>query len=69
MKKRKVKNWKRKVNKVGKEERLMEDQKDKERRKEKKRSERERGLSRLKNYLHSYTTVVPICNKLLTVYK
>ena len=47
----------------------MEDQKDKERRKEKKRSEQERGLSRLKNHLHSYTTVVPICNKLLTVYR
>lgn len=47
----------------------MEDQKDKERRDEKRRSEQERGLSRLKNYLHSYTTVVPICNKLLTVYK
>lgn len=69
MKKRKVKNWKRKVNKVGKEERLMEDQKDKEIRVEEKRSEKERGLSRLKNYLHSYTTVVPICNKLLTVYR
>lgn len=69
MKKRKVKNWKRKVNKVGKEERLMEDQKDKERRKEKKRSEQERGLGALKNYFHSYTTVVPICNKLLTVYR
>ena len=69
MKKRKVKNWKRKVNKVGKEERLMEDQKDKEIREEEKRSEQERGLSRLKNYFHSYTTVVPICNKLLTVYK
>lgn len=47
----------------------MEDQKDKEIREEEKRSEQERGLSRLKNYLHSYTTVVPICNKLLTVYK
>lgn len=69
MKKRKVKNWKRKVNKVGKEERLMEDQKDKEIREEEKRSEQERGLSRLKTYLHSYTKVVPICNKLLTVYK
>ena len=69
MKKRKVKNWKRKVNKVGNEERLMEDQKDKEIREEEKRSEQERGLSRLKTYLHSYTTVVPICNKLLTVYK
>lgn len=62
-----MKNWKRKVNKVGKEERLMEDQKDKE--EEEKRSEQERGLSRLKNYLHSYTTVVPICNILLTVYR
>ena len=69
MKKRKVTNWKRKVNKVGKEERLMEDHKDKEIREEEKRSEQERGLSRLKTYLHSYTTVVPICNKLLTVYK
>lgn len=69
MKKRKVKNWKRKVNKVGKEERLMEDQKDKEIREEEKRSEQERGLSRLKTYLHSYTKVVPICNKLLTVYR
>ena len=47
----------------------MEDQKDKDIREEEKRSEKERGLSRLKNYLHSYTTVVPICNKLLTVYK
>ena len=69
MKKRKVKNWKRKVNKVGNEERLMEDQKDKEIREEEKRSEQERGLSRLKTYLHSYTTAVPICNKLLTVYR
>ena len=47
----------------------MEDQKDKEIREEEKRSEQERGLSRLKTYLHSYTTVVPLCNKLLTVYR
>ena len=47
----------------------MEDQKDKEIREEEKRSEQERGLSRLKNYFHSYTTVVPLCNKLLTVYR
>lgn len=47
----------------------MKDQKDKERRKEKKRSEQERGLGMLKNYFHSYTTVVPICNILLTVYR
>ena len=47
----------------------MEDQKDKERGKEKKRSEQERGLGTLKNYFHSYTTVVPLCNKLLTVYR
>ena len=54
---------------MGNEERLMEDQKDKEIREEEKRSEQERGLGTLKNYLYSYTTVVPICNKLLTVYK
>ena len=30
---------------------------------EDRRDERERGLSKLKNHLHSYTTVVPICNK------
>ena len=41
----------------------MEDQKDKERRDEKKRSEQERCLGTLKNYFHSHTTVVPICNK------
>ena len=47
----------------------MEDQKDKEIREEKKRSERERGLGTLKNYFHSYTKVVLLCNKLLTVYR
>ena len=30
---------------------------------EDRRDERERGPSKLKNHLHSYTTVVPICNK------
>lgn len=36
---------------------------------EDRRDERERGLSKLKNHLHSYTTVVLLCNKLLTVCK
>lgn len=47
----------------------MEDQKDNEIKEEEKRSEQERGLGTLKNYFHSYTTVVPLCNKLLTVYR
>lgn len=47
----------------------MEDQKDNEIKEEEKRSEQERGLGTLKNYLHSYTKVVPHCNKLLTVYR